>query len=322
MHTLSVILCAYTEARWDDLLAAVDSLLCQTLPPHEIIVAVDHNPLLAARVRRGLPNVQVVENTGARGLSGARNAGVAAAQGSIIVFLDDDAAAAPDWLAQIAAAFANPTVAGTGGAIEPAWRVGRPAWFPTEFDWVVGCTYRGMPETPTPVRNLIGCNMAFRREVFDTIGGFRIGRVGALSIGQENDETEFCIRLAAAKPDASLLYKPAARVWHTVSQGRATFRYFARRCFSEGMSKAALSRQVGADSGLATERSYTLHTLPQGVLKGLVDTLFRGDSSGLLRASAIVAGFATTAAGFLAGHMLAHSRPQAQHSTLSQQQTI
>lgn len=305
MQTLSVILCAYTEARWADLLAAVDSLRRQTRAPDEVIVAVDNNPALATRVRSNLPDVLVTENTGARGLSGARNAGVAAASGSIIAFLDDDAAAAPDWLAQLVAAFADPSVAGTGGAIEPAWSSGRPNWFPAEFDWVVGCTYRGMPEAPTPVRNLIGCNMAFRREVFAAIGGFRIGRVGTLSIGQENDETEFCIRLAVASPKTCLLYQPAARVRHSVTQGRTSFGYFARRCFSEGLSKAALARQVGVGPSLATERAYTLRTLPQGVLHGLADAWLCGEPAGLLRAGAIVVGFATTIAGFLAGRALA-----------------
>jgi hypothetical protein len=298
--TISVILCAYTEERWDDLLAAVASLDNQTRPPDEIIVAVDHNPGLAARLRHALCGALVVENAAARGLSGARNAGIAAASGELIAFLDDDAAAAPDWLTRLAAAYADPQVLGAGGAILPSWRSGRPAWFPAEFEWVVGCTYRGMPAAPAAVRNLIGCNMSFRREVFALVGGFRIGRVGALSIGQENDETELCIRLAAARPESSLRYLPGAAVRHTVTPGRATLRYFVRRCFSEGMSKAALARQAGAGPSLATERAYVRRTLPAGMARGLGDA-GRGDLHGLLRAGAIVTGLAATAAGYLLG---------------------
>ena len=300
-HTFSVILCAYTEARWNDLVEAVASVRQQTLPPYEIIVAVDHNPGLFARVQQHLPGVLAVENREARGLSGTRNSGVTAARGAYVVFLDDDAIAAPDWLARLNAAFAGPRVAGAGGAIAPLWLRGRPAWFPAEFEWVVGCTYRGMPEARESVRNLIGCNMAFRREVFATVGGFRIGRVGALSIGQENDETEFCIRLAATCPGIELCYEPAAVVRHKVPPSRATPAYFTRRCFSEGLSKARLSRQVGRADGLATERAYTLRTLPQGTLRGCGDAL-RGDPGGLLRAGAIIAGLAITAAGYLAGY--------------------
>lgn len=299
-HTISVVLCAYTEARWPDLLLAVDSLRSQYVLPDEIIIAVDHNPTLAARLRAALPDVLVVENAGARGLSGARNAGIAAARGSLIAFLDDDAIAAPDWLARLTVAYNDPQVLGAGGAIEPHWLGGRPAWFPAEFDWVVGCTYRGMPQAPAPVRNLIGCNMSFRREVFAAIGGFRIGRVGALSIGQENDETELCIRLAAARPGAILRYLPDAVVQHSVPMQRATLRYFVRRCFSEGMSKAALARQAGAGPSLSTERAYVRKTLPAGVGRGLRDAA-RGDLSGLLRAGTIVAGLAVTGAGYLMG---------------------
>ena len=78
-----------------------------------------------------------------RGISGARNSGIAAARGAIIAFLDDDAIAAPDWLEQLLAGYSSPNVLGVGGAIEPQWQGGRPRWFPPEFDWVVGCTYLG-----------------------------------------------------------------------------------------------------------------------------------------------------------------------------------
>jgi glucosyl-dolichyl phosphate glucuronosyltransferase len=301
MHAHSVILCAYTESRWGDLLGAVESVRRQTLLPQEIIVVVDHNDRLLARVQSQLPDVVAVANSEARGLSGARNSGVAAARGELIVFLDDDAVARPDWLARLAAPYAEPHVAAVGGAIEPQWLSRRPAWFPSEFNWVVGCTYRGMPERGADVRNLIGCNMSFHRSVFAAIGGFRIGRVGTLSIGQENDETELCIRLTAARPQARIFYQPAAAVQHLVRPERGTFAYFTRRCYSEGVSKATLSRMVGRGQGLASERAYTLRTLPQGVLRGIGDTFLRRDPAGLLRAGAIVAGLAITTAGYLSG---------------------
>jgi glycosyltransferase involved in cell wall biosynthesis len=302
--TCSVILCAYTAARWHDLIAAVESVQRQTLPPREIIVVVDHHPWLLQQARAKWPDITVIENTGPRGLSGARNSGVAAAQGSLLVFLDDDATAARDWLARLSACYVEPAVAGVGGAILPFWRDRRPAWFPSEFHWVVGCTYRGMPEERAAVRNLIGCNMSFRRGVFEQIGGFRIGRVGALSIGQENDDTELCIRLGKMLPETRLIYEPAATVRHTVPAQRATVSYFVRRCFSEGLSKARLARLVGRDRGLASERSYALRTLPDGVLRGLGDTVTKRDLGGVLRSGAIVLGLVVTTAGYLAGRAL------------------
>ena len=49
-----------------------------------------------------------------------------------------------------------------------------------ELDWIVGCTYTGQPTEQAEVRNLMGCNMSFRREVFERVGGFaeEIGRIG------------------------------------------------------------------------------------------------------------------------------------------------
>lgn len=298
---ISVVLCAYTEVRWDALVAAVDSVWRQTLMPAQVIVVVDHNPALYARAQQQFSGAVVIENQERRGLSGARNSGVAVADGALIAFLDDDACAAPDWLERLAAAFADSQVVGAGGAIVPHWVTGRPAWFPDEFDWVVGCTYRGLPRQSAVVRNVIGCNMAFRREVFAAIGGFRIGRVGVLSIGQENDETEFCIRLKVWDAQAQMLYVPAAVVVHCVTESRTTLGYFLRRCFSEGMSKAALARQVGRSRGLAAERRYTMHTLPRGVLRHGGTAFFDHDWVGLVRAGMIVVGLAVTLGGYVVG---------------------
>lgn len=297
----SVVICAYTERRWDDLSAAILSLSQQPAAT-QIIVAVDHNPALADRLRKAFPHITITENRAAAGLNHARNAGVAAAQGDIIAFIDDDALPDAHWAERMLAAYADPTVIGVGGSIEPNWAGSRPNWFPQEFDWVVGCTYRGMPEQPAPVRNLIGCNMSFRREAFDLVGGFTIGRVGKLALGNENDETEFCIRLGNAVPEAKILYAPDIHVLHRVTAERMTARYFVKRCFSEGISKSKLSHLVGKQKSLASERTYTLRTLPSGVLRGLGDVL-NGKSSGFARAAAILFGLATTVAGYGYGRL-------------------
>lgn len=297
----SVIICAYADERWNDLVAAVKSAQQQTLPPKEVIVVIDHNAALRERASQFLSGVVVVESRGEQGLSGARNSGIARASGEILAFLDDDAVASPDWLASLAKGYAHPRVMGSGGQVLPRWPEKTPAWLPEEFYWVVGCTYRGMPETVATVRNPIGANMAFRREVFDAVGGFRsgVGRVGTRPVGCE--ETELCIRARQHWPERAFLFQPRAIVYHRVTQGRTSWRYFHTRCFAEGLSKAIISRFVGPKDSLASERSYTLKTLPQGVLRGLTDAVLRRDLSGLLRAGAIVAGFGVTTVGYLVG---------------------
>lgn len=297
---VSVVVCAYTLDRWDDLAQAVTSLGEQTVPPAEIIVVIDHNPRLFARAAETWPQFLVLENNEAQGLSGARNTGVAAASGAIIAFLDDDAVAAADWIERLLAAYGESNAHGVGGAILPEWSAGRPAWFPEEFNWVVGCAYRGMPTHRARVRNLIGANMSFRRELLDAAGNFQtgMGRIGTRPLGCE--ETELCIRGSQKLQDAVYLYDPAAVVRHTVPASRGTWRYFRSRCFSEGLSKAHVAELVGADAGLSSERSYTFRTLPLGVFTGVRDAL-RGDLNGLRRAAAIVAGLAITSAGYARG---------------------
>jgi GT2 family glycosyltransferase len=298
MIAVSVVICAHDTGRWDRLEAAIGSVLAQSRPVHEIVLVIDHNPELFRRASTRWPDTQVVENVEPRGLSGARNTGVARASGTHLAFLDDDAVADPDWVRELLTGYASPEVIAVGGEVVPRWLSQRPRWFPPEFDWIVGCSYTGMPRHDQPVRNLIGANMSFRADVLVGLGGFHreIGRLGSLPLGCE--ETELCIRARQRHPGSVVLYRPAARVWHSVPPDRARWRYFLSRCRAEGESKAVVTRLVGSGAALATERRYVAQTLPRGVLGGFGDALQRRDAYGLARAGAIIIGLATTAAGY------------------------
>ncbi|MGI9009505.1 MAG: glycosyltransferase family 2 protein, partial [Streptosporangiaceae bacterium] len=300
---ISVVICVFTDLRWDDIMAAVVSVRQQSRPAHEIVIVVDHNRALQARLtaelaaprgraRGGARTVPliVVANQQPRGLSGGKNTGVAVATGDVIAFLDDDAVAERDWLRYLAASYLDDEVAGVGGLTLPRWDTARPSWFPEEFDWVVGCNYRGMPASRQPVRNLLGGNASFRQPVFAIAGGFTadVGR-GEAKLPLGGEETEFCIRIGQRRPDLRLLIEHRAVIWHRVPAPRTRFSYFITRCYAEGLSKAQVSGSVGPAEGMSDERRHAFVTLPAGIGRGVGDA-FRGDRSGLGRAGAIASG--------------------------------
>jgi len=316
--TAAVVVCAYTMERWDDLCAALRSAARQDPAPQELWLVIDHNDDLLARARTELtaelPTLQVVANDRRQGLSGARNSVLERVGGEVVVFLDDDASAEPGWLAALTAPYADPEVLVVGGVAKPRWPVdaARPVTLPSagpegswsvrgELDWVVGCTYAGQPTELAPVRNVMGCNMSFRRSVFAELGGFSedLGRVGKVPLGCE--ETELCIRASNLFPGARILMEPLARVRHHVSTDRLTWSYLRRRCYAEGVSKAAVAAMVGRNAALATERGYATRVLPAGVARELGSVGRGRPGRSLAGAVAIVVGLAATAGGYARG---------------------
>jgi GT2 family glycosyltransferase len=310
---IAIVVCAYTVARWDDIVSGIGEArrqLGDSGRPGEVVLVVDHSPELYARAQGFFigDDMRILENTRKRGLSGARNSGVIGADADVYVFLDDDAVPEPGWLAGLIAPFDDTSVIITGGAAIPRWPdTGRPSTLPAadddrgEFDWVIGCTYAGQPRTLSPVRNVMGCSMAMRSEVFATAGlfGEDMGRVGTVPYGCE--ETELCIRASAA-PGSRILFEPASLVRHRVTTQRTTWSYLWHRCYAEGISKASVVARTTRRVGLSTETPYTTHVLPRGVARELSSVPRRG-VRGLEGASAIVTGLVVTLVGYVVGRI-------------------
>jgi GT2 family glycosyltransferase len=310
---IAIVVCAYTVDRWDDLVSGIGEArrqLAGSGHPGDVVLVVDHSPELYARAQDFFvgDDLRILENIRKRGLSGARNSGVTGVDADVYVFLDDDAVPEPGWLAGLIAPFDDPSVIITGGAAIPRWpAAGRPSMLPAadgdrgEFDWVIGCTYAGQPRTLSPVRNVMGCSMAMRTEVFATAGlfGEDLGRVGTVPYGCE--ETELCIRASAAS-GSKVLFEPASLVRHRVTPQRTTWSYLWHRCYAEGISKAAVVARTTRQAGLSTETTYTMHVLPRGVARELGSVPRRG-IKGLEGACAIVTGLVVTLVGYVVGRI-------------------
>jgi hypothetical protein len=146
----------------------------------------------------------------------------------------------------------------------------------------------------------MGCSMALRSDVFATAGlfGEDLGRVGTTPYGCE--ETELCIR--AASPGTRIVFEPASQVLHRVTPQRTTWSYLWRRCYAEGISKAAVAERTAQRQALSTETTYTLRVLPRALARELGSVPTTG-MRGLYGAFAILTGLAVTMAGYAVGRV-------------------
>lgn len=300
--SISVVICSHDLARFDEVVEAVRSIERQSYPALETMVVVDHNRPLYERLKETFPTgVTVLENEGPQGAPSSKNTGALIASGDVVAFLDDDAVAADDWLEEIANAHrTHPEILGVGGWTEPAWERSQPAWFPIEFGWVVGASYRGLPDAGGQMRNTTGGNMSVDRRAYVEAGGFDVN-LGKVGVRSEPEDTELCIRIGNLHPERRWIFWPAARIHHKVPLERESFRYFLTRCRYEGLGKAALTAIAGSRRGLSSERSYALRIVSSGVALRLAKSLRSRERSPIAQAAVLVVGLAVTTAGFAEG---------------------
>jgi len=164
-----------------------------------------------------------------RGLSHARNCGYRQAHGTYVAYLDDDAKASPEWAERIMAVFesVHPTPAVVGGPIFPWYEYPPPRWFKDELEIRSWGKEAGYLEGPSAPNGFSGSNIAFRRELLVTLGGFStgLGMVGSkIGVGEE---TQLCRRVFKTAP--RFYYDPDLVVYHLVPRYKLKLTYAFRR---------------------------------------------------------------------------------------------
>jgi glycosyltransferase involved in cell wall biosynthesis len=213
---ISVLVC--TRDRPNSLRKCLNSLSNIEYPAYEVVVV--DNASQDTSIRK------IVESKGFRyvreetpGLNWARNRAYREAKHDIVAYIDDDAIASPGWLHGFAYSFSNPEIMAATGMVLPA-ELKSSAQISFEI-------YGGMNKgfVPKTIRQSeldpesllwasgwgVGANMAFRRELFDHVGGFD----PALDVGtatRGGGDIEFFYRTVAA--GHSLRYEPAAYIYH------------------------------------------------------------------------------------------------------------
>lgn len=179
-----------------------------------------------------------------QGLSFARNTGIEKADGDILVFLDDDAFAFPDYLQQMVTFFQQTDAAGGGGRIYPRFESKRPRWMssfllPLTSTIDLGDEPRLFAKRKFP----IGANMAVRRTIFQQYGDFNValGRRGNNMEGAEEKDLFYRLMQGGEK----IYYIPDAKVFHFVPDRRLTFSFFKRQSLGLGFSERMRCRNLG-----------------------------------------------------------------------------
>jgi glycosyltransferase involved in cell wall biosynthesis len=264
---ISVVISTYSEKRCELVLECINSIKNQTMEPNEIIMVLDNDKDLVNFYKDRISGVTII-NSGGFGLSKARNEGLLYSSSEIVVFLDDDIICEKDTLEKHFLNYHDSNVVGVGGAVLALWEAFRPIWFPEELDWIVGCSYKGMPKNNSSIRNPIGANMSFLRSVFLDVGLFeeKIGRIGNILIGSE--EMELSIRIKKKLPNMKIIYDPECIVHHNVSNERSKFSYLIKRSFYEGLSKSLVRKQTKGLK-LNVENSYLKFLLFDSILSRL-----------------------------------------------------
>ncbi len=167
-----------------------------------------------------------------RGASSARNAGVRAATGDVVVFTDADCCPRPDWLAALSAPLADATVGAVAGGLASTPPRGIVETFSSLFTLQLPAAASRHTRWTPWAGGFPTANLAVRRELLSRLGGFDE------SVAIYGEDYDLCARLYAA--GAAIVYTPDAVVEH---QHRVALRPMLRQSFGFGRSHAWLMRR-------------------------------------------------------------------------------
>jgi len=178
-----------------------------------------------------------------QGRSPALNAGIAAATGDLVGFIDDDEEIDEAWYETILSAFTKNDVDFIGGPYVPRFESDVPEWLPKSHTAVVGIVDGGDKVVPFDASYpgiLMGGNAVFTRETLRRVGPYstELGRSGTRLLSCEDEDMYQRLRAAGARG----LYLPQLIVYHFIPDERLTKRYHRSWCFWQSVSSAVLDR--------------------------------------------------------------------------------
>ncbi len=184
-----------------------------------------------------------------QGLSKARNLAIARCETEVLLYLDVDAVAAPDWASQLRRSLTEGGAVVTGGRIVPRWH-GRPLLASRSR---LVCEQYSLLDLGPGVHEasrVVGANFGLNRARVgdDAFFDEALGRRDGLLLGGE--ESDLCRRVASR--GLKILYNGAAVVEHQILPERMTYRWLTRRFYFAGLNRAIFggSPQPSHEMGL------------------------------------------------------------------------
>jgi len=178
-----------------------------------------------------------------QGKAFALNSGVLAAKGDVLAFTDDDLTVDTRWVAEILISFQNNDCVAVGGKVVPVWTTPPPDWIEWEGPHRLMAAIIRFDLGDRPCETKIppfGCNMAFKKEVFEKHGLFRTDLGPNTTRKICGEDTELGRRIVDA--GERLVYAPGAVVYHPVEEKRARKSFFLSWYYDYGR---ALVRSSG-----------------------------------------------------------------------------
>jgi len=263
MMDASVVVCTYNRAQsLRDTLHALKAQQTTDGRKWEVIV-VDNNSTddtkeTVFEFKREWPLLRY-EFQSEQGLSHARNLGITSARGEILLFTDDDVLPESDWLELTLAGLERWQADACGGYIAPIWEAPPPDWLTERFYGFLAVRSDRSDDydITSPSQAPFGANMAFRREVFEKVGGFDTSRGRKGSVLASGEDGELFERILSTGFRAVFLGQ--SRVHHKVESFRLTKRYFRRWRFQTSRN-IAQSKDMTGDRRLL---NIPLYVFPQ-----------------------------------------------------------
>ena len=172
-----------------------------------------------------------------QGLSYARNRGISASKGQILVFIDDDETINEGFVSAYIDLFDNHGAFVGSGSLKVKYDSARPKWMSHYTEKMIANPLDLGDEIITITSTVLptGGNMAFNREVFNIYGNFDtdLGRRGSELFGGEENELFDRIRDLGER----IFYTPHAVAYHHIADRKLTREYFDKLSYGVGVSK-------------------------------------------------------------------------------------